>query len=45
MAVHEWLKMKQHNLYRNKIFNFCQDGENASMGFGITLNSDDIPVE
>jgi CRISPR/Cas system endoribonuclease Cas6 (RAMP superfamily) len=45
MAVHEWLHMKHKISTETKFLNLCQDGENASMGFGIMLKSSDIPVE
>lgn len=45
MAVHEWLQMKHTISTATEFLNSCQYGENALMGFGFMLKSNDIPVE
>jgi hypothetical protein len=45
MAVREWLRMQEPDLYRHEILNSCQDGTNALMCLGIMLKNYDTSME
>jgi hypothetical protein len=45
MAVREWLRMQEPDLYRDGIFNCYQDGTNVPVCSGIMLKHNDTSVE